>query len=66
MELREVPVPSIKSNEVLLEIKAAGICGTDIHIKHDQFPYWPPVIMGHEFCGEIIDIGEDVTAFSYR
>ena len=64
MELQEVSVPTIRPNEVLLDIKATGICGTDIHIKHDQFPYWPPVIMGHEFCGEIVEIGEDVTAFS--
>ncbi len=38
MELREAPVPEPKPNEVLLEIKAAGICGTDIHIRHDEFP----------------------------
>lgn len=64
MELREVPIPKIKPDEVLLEIKAAGICGTDVHIKHDQFPYWPPVIMGHEFSGEIIDVGVQVTDFN--
>ncbi len=63
MELREAPVPSPKDNEVLLEIKAAGICGTDIHIRHDKFPYWPPVIMGHEFSGVIIESGQEVTNF---
>lgn len=60
MELRETPVPIPKSDEVLLEIKAAGICGTDIHIKHDTFPYWPPVIMGHEFSGIVVDTGKSV------
>lgn len=63
MELREAPVPQPKANEVLLEIKAAGICGTDIHIKHDKFPYWPPVIMGHEFSGLIVEAGQEVTNF---
>jgi L-iditol 2-dehydrogenase len=63
MEVREVPIPSLQPNEVLLEIKAAGICGTDIHIKHDLFPYWPPVIMGHEFSGVIVEIGEEVTGY---
>ena len=63
MELREAPVPEPKANEVLLEIKAAGICGTDIHIKHDNFPYWPPVIMGHEFSGQIIETGSEVETF---
>jgi L-iditol 2-dehydrogenase len=63
MELREVPVPEPKPDEVLLEIKAAGICGTDVHIKHDLFPYWPPVIMGHEFSGEIVEVGTSVENF---
>jgi L-iditol 2-dehydrogenase len=60
LELRDVPTPRIENNEVLIEIKAAGICGTDIHIKHDRFPYWPPVILGHEYSGIIIDIGKGV------
>lgn len=63
MELRYAEVPSPKDNEVLIEIKAAGICGTDIHIRHDQFPYWPPVIMGHEFSGRIVEVGFEVTNF---
>lgn len=63
LELRSTAVPSPKPDEVLIEIKASGICGTDIHIKHDQFPYWPPVILGHEFSGEVIEIGNEVTLF---
>lgn len=64
MELRTAPVPTVKPNEALLEIKATGICGTDIHIRHDEFPYWPPVIMGHEFSGQIVEVGSEVTNFS--
>ncbi len=60
VEIREVPVPEIGDNEVLIEVKAAGICGTDLHIYHDEFPYWPPVILGHEFAGIIAEIGENV------
>lgn len=60
LELREVPEPVPAANEVLIEIKAAGICGTDIHVKHDEFAYWPPVILGHEFSGEIVQIGAEV------
>ena len=63
MELRQAPIPRPKEDEVLLEIKAAGICGTDIHIRHDQFPYYPPVIMGHEFSGLIVEAGSEVTNF---
>lgn len=60
MALMEASVPSPKSNEVLIEVKAAGICGTDIHIRHDTFPYWPPVIMGHEFSGFVVEVGSGV------
>ncbi|RKY70236.1 MAG: hypothetical protein DRP97_04075 [Candidatus Latescibacterota bacterium] len=60
LELREVDAPKIAPDEVLIEIKAAAICGTDIHIKHDEFPYWPPVVLGHEFSGEIVELGSEV------
>lgn len=60
MELREVPVPKIGDGEVLIEVKGAGICGTDLHIFHDEFPYWPPVILGHEFSGIIVEKGKGV------
>jgi len=61
MELREVSEPSIADDQVLIEVKAAGVCGTDLHVRHDTFPYWPPVIMGHEFAGQIVELGKEVT-----
>jgi L-iditol 2-dehydrogenase len=64
IEVRDIPVPIIKSSDdVLIKINAAGVCGTDIHIYHDEFPYWPPVVMGHEFSGTVIDTGKDVLGF---
>lgn len=60
VELREVTRPVIDSEEVLIEVKVVGICGTDIHIFDDEFKYSTPVIMGHEFSGEIVEIGEKV------
>lgn len=60
LEIREVPVPSIDSDEVLIRVKATGICGSDVHIYHDEHPYYPPVIIGHEFSGEIVETGRDV------
>ncbi len=60
IELREVNEPINGDNEVLIAVKSAGICGTDIHIKHDKFPYWPPVILGHEYAGEIVKVGKNV------
>jgi len=62
VELQDRPVPRrSQPDEVLIEVKAAGICGTDIHILHDAFPYWPPVILGHEFAGEVVEVGPEVT-----
>lgn len=63
LELRDVPEPVAAPDQVLIEIKAAGLCGTDIHVKHDEFPYWPPVILGHEFAGEIVAVGSEVTGW---
>ena len=60
IEIREVPEPKIKDDEVLIEVKAVSVCGSDLHIYHDAHPYWPPVILGHEFSGVIIDVGKDV------
>ena len=63
LELRDVPEPSPGSGEVLIEVKACGICGTDLHVWHDRFPYWPPVILGHEFSGQIVEAGPETGLF---
>ena len=60
LALVDVPTPEPGEGEVQIAIRAAGICGTDIHIVHDTFPYVPPVILGHEFCGEISAVGSGV------
>lgn len=62
--LKDCPVPKCGEDEVLIRVAYCGICGTDLHIYHDQYPYYPPVILGHEFSGEIVEIGEKVTLFS--
>jgi L-iditol 2-dehydrogenase len=63
IELRDVPEPDADPGWVKIEVKAAAVCGTDIHIRHDQFPYWPPVTLGHEFSGVITELGEGVTGW---
>lgn len=60
IELLNVDQPAPKSGWVVLEVIGVGICGTDIHIMHDEHPYWPPVTLGHEFAGRIAEIGPDV------
>lgn len=60
LALLDVPTPEPGEGEIQIAIRAAGICGTDLHILHDSFPYIPPVILGHEFCGEISAVGSGV------
>jgi L-iditol 2-dehydrogenase len=60
VEIREVPEPKMKEDEVLIEVKAVSVCGSDLHIYHDSHPYWPPVVLGHEISGVIVDVGKEV------
>jgi L-iditol 2-dehydrogenase len=60
LELRDVVEPRCGVDEVLVEVEAAGICGTDVHILHDQTFYTPPVTIGHEYCGRVIRVGREV------
>ena len=53
-----VDVPSPAKNEILIEVEAAGICGTDRHLYHGEFPSVPGKILGHEFSGIVVDSGE--------
>ena len=63
LHLEEREIPKIKDDEVLIKVAYSGICGTDIHILHDQFTSYPPVIIGHEFSGTICEAGAAVTGF---
>jgi L-iditol 2-dehydrogenase len=60
--LLEVPEPQVIAGHVLVEVKAAGVCGTDLHIYHDEYPSFPPVILGHEVAGVVAEIGQGVTS----
>ena len=62
MEVRSIPEPVPGPGQVKIEVKAAGICGSDLHIYHDDIaiPVRPPVVTGHEFCGVIAEVGEGV------
>jgi L-iditol 2-dehydrogenase len=57
----EVPVPVPAAGEVLVRVEACGICGTDRHLLHGEFPSKPPVTLGHEFCGTVVGTGAGVT-----
>lgn len=59
-EVRDVKRPDPMPDEVEIEVKAAGICGSELHLYHDNHVYEPPVTVGHEFCGVISRVGKDV------
>jgi threonine 3-dehydrogenase len=65
--LREVPVPEIGVNDVLVKVDRTGICGTDVHIyKWDAWAQKTipvPMVVGHEFVGEIVSVGSNVVDF---
>jgi len=63
LELKDWPEPSPRPHEVKLKIAAAGICGTDIHIIRGRWHCDPPVVLGHEFCGTVVEAGSQVRAF---
>jgi threonine 3-dehydrogenase len=66
IEIREVPVPAVGPADVLVKVKVASICGTDLHIYN--WDPWaegritPPLIPGHEFCGHVAALGSEVTS----
>ncbi|OGT45233.1 MAG: L-threonine 3-dehydrogenase [Gammaproteobacteria bacterium RIFCSPHIGHO2_12_FULL_41_20] len=66
--LEDVPVPTLGPNDVLIKIKQTAICGTDIHIYN--WDAWAqqtipiPLVIGHEFVGEVVDKGKEVKGFT--
>ncbi|NAS11027.1 zinc-dependent alcohol dehydrogenase [Poritiphilus flavus] len=55
VRLQDMPDPETDSGKVILEVNSCGICGTDLHVFHDTFKNYPPVILGHEFSGKVVD-----------
>ena len=64
VELVEKPMPEMGINDVLIKIKKTAICGTDVHIY--EWNAWaqeeikPPLTIGHEYVGEVVDVGSNV------
>ena len=61
VEIREVDEPVCGPDQIKLEIGFCGVCGTDLHVLHDTFRNYPPVILGHEFAGTVVEVGKKVT-----
>ena len=67
LELRRVPVPEVGPGEVLIKVHKTAICGTDVHIYNwdawSQEHIKPPMVIGHEYVGEIVELGAGVNGF---
>ncbi len=65
--VRDVPKPTCGPGDVLIRVRHAGVCGTDLHIA--EWDAWaqgrvkPPLVLGHEFAGEVVQVGGDVKEF---
>jgi 2-desacetyl-2-hydroxyethyl bacteriochlorophyllide A dehydrogenase len=60
---REVEKPEGGADDLLVRVEACGVCGTDRHLFHGEFPCTPPVTLGHEFSGIVEEVGGAVTGF---
>ena len=70
VEIRQVPVPVPGPDQVLARVRAVSICGTDAHLVRGDYPgFWPPAfpfIPGHEWAGEIVDLGPGAERYGFR
>lgn len=62
LENRDIPKP--QSQEVLIKVRACGVCGTDNSLNKGDYPANYPVIIGHEFSGDVIEVGKEVTSLN--
>jgi len=67
IQIGEIAIPKISPEEVLLRVKAVGICGSDVHIYewtpgYEHLAEYMPVVLGHEFAGEVAEVGSQVSA----
>lgn len=66
LSIENIELPKLKPNEMLVKVGACGVCGTDIHLYNGEEGAGSstlPLIMGHEFSGTIVEVGESVTKF---
>ncbi|NWE52963.1 alcohol dehydrogenase catalytic domain-containing protein [Brevundimonas sp. P7753] len=62
--LADLPIPEIRSHEVLLRVTAAGVCHTDVSIRHEQSDAYPSgLVLGHEIAGRIDRVGTGVNGW---
>jgi L-iditol 2-dehydrogenase len=63
LEVLEMPEPIPNPDQLKIEVKAGAICGTDLHIHDDEYVNCPPMVLGHEMSGVVVEVGDRVTRF---
>lgn len=63
INVSDVAEPRVEENDVLVGVRAAGVCGTDLHIFHGEYEAQYPLTPGHEFSGEVVAVGAEVRGF---
>ena len=63
LEVLDVPEPVPKPDQLKIEVRTSAICGTDIHIHDDEYVNCPPMVLGHEMSGVVVEVGDAVTRF---
>src|SRR6201982_3157231 len=64
IEVMDAPERKAGAGQVVLEVDSSGICGTDLHIYLDEFETYPPVTIGHETAGIVVELCPDVTGWT--
>jgi 2-desacetyl-2-hydroxyethyl bacteriochlorophyllide A dehydrogenase len=63
VQVREIPTPHAGRGEVVIQVGACGICGTDVHVIEGEYPPTVfPIVIGHEFGGTVVEVGPGVTS----
>ncbi|MBT2727448.1 alcohol dehydrogenase catalytic domain-containing protein [Bacillus sp. ISL-75] len=60
LNILDIPEPVCDATGIKIRVRYSGICGTDMHIYHDSYKSYPPVVIGHEFSGEVVESGKNV------
>lgn len=61
--VKDIPKSEPKDDEVLIKVKVCGICGTDLKLYNGQYTAKTPVVLGHEYSGEVVEVGKEVMNF---
>ncbi|MCG2836052.1 alcohol dehydrogenase AdhP [Photobacterium sp. WH77] len=62
LEIKDIPLPAVKPRDILVKIHACGVCHTDLHACHGDWPVKPkmPLVPGHEGVGEVVQVGSEI------